>query len=358
MNTSDEGANRSIFRAILLFAAVLIILWMLHFLASILLPLLFAILLAIVFAPLMLWLVKKGWGNASALTLTATSMIVLLIGLSVTVAYSFSRLIASFPDYAEDISTRMSEFPAYLSGEQHNIIDTYLTSSIDVNQIVNIITGIGLSITEFITGVCIIAVLAIFVLYEIVTVPTRYKTEHCKIPRFINQMSVLFTQLIDYMVVRTKINLLTGFGTMLGLYIIGIDFAYLWGICAFILAYIPYVGFTISLIPAAILGFIQFGITGVILVIAIFSVVNLLTDILLFPYIASEDLNLSPFIIFFSVFFFVFLLGPFSSLIAVPITMAIKILLEQYDDTKWIAVFMSGNSQKKKKVFRVSEPPQ
>ena len=343
MNTGNEGENRSIFKTILLFATVLIILWMLHFLASILMPLLFAILLAIIFAPLMLWFAKKGWGNASALALTATSMIVLLTGLIATIAYSFSRLIASFPQYADNISTRLSEFPAYTSEEYHTIIDTYLASSIDVNQIIHIVTGVGLSITELITGVCIIVVLAIFTLYEILTVPTRYKAEHCKIPRFVNQISILFTQLIDYMIVRTKINLFTGFGTMLGLYIIGIDFAYLWGICAFILAYIPYVGFTISLIPALILGFIQFGITGAILVIIIFSVVNLLTDILLFPYIASEDLNLSPFIVFFSVFFWAFIFGPFSSLIAVPITMAIKILLEQYDDTKWVAVFMSGN---------------
>jgi predicted PurR-regulated permease PerM len=150
------------------------------------------------------------------------------------------------------------------------------------------------------------------------------------------------------MVVRTKINFFTGFGTMIGLYIIGIDFAYLWGMCAFILAYIPYIGFAISLIPAAILGFIQFGITGFLLVIIVFTVVNLLTDTLLFPYIASEDLNLSPFIVFISVFFWAFILGPFSSLIAVPITMGIKIFLEQYNETKWIAVFMNGNSKKEK----------
>jgi len=106
-----------------------------------------------------------------------------------------------------------------------------------------------------------------------------------------------------------------GHGTRKILRFGNVDFAYLWGICAFILAYIPYIGFTISEIPAAILGFIQFGVTGIILVIIIFCVVNLLTDILLFPYVASEDLDLSPFVVFASAFFWAFIFWPFSSLI-------------------------------------------
>jgi predicted PurR-regulated permease PerM len=271
------------------------------------------------------------------------------VGLVATIGYSFSRLIASFPEYTDDIQMQMEKVSAYISPEMMAMLNEHIVSLINVSQIVSILAGIGASITEFFITISIIIVISIFILYDILTLPSRYKGEGGIVPKTIFHASGLFTQLIDYMVVRMKINLLTGFGTMIGLYIIGVDFAYLWGICAFILAYIPYIGFTISLIPAAILGFIQFGVTGVILVIIIFSVVNLLMDILLFPYIASEDLNLSPFIVFVSVFFWAFIFGPFSSFIAVPIMMGIKIFLEQYDDTKWIALFMSGKPNKKKK---------
>lgn len=347
MNIRDTSDRRSISKPIILFASIFIGLWVLHFMTPIILPLLFSILIASIFTPLMFWFVKKGCGNASALMLTTTSMIMLLSGLIATVGYSFSRLIGSIPEYTKHIEMQIAQLSEYLSPTQMEMLDTYF-SAIDMNQVVNFAAGIGASITEGIIIGCLIVVLAIFVLHEILTLPSRYKGEGCPIPQAASRFSILFAQLIDYMVVRTKINLFTGFGTMIGLYIIGIDFAYLWGICAFILAYIPYVGFTISLIPAIILGFMQFGIAGVILVIIILNVVNLLTDVLLFPYIASEDLNLSPFIVFTSVFFWGFILGPFSSLIAVPITMGIKIFLEQYDETKWIAVSMSGNSKKEK----------
>ncbi|MCL2460782.1 MAG: AI-2E family transporter [Euryarchaeota archaeon] len=319
----------------------------------IILPLLFAVLIAIIFTPLMQWFIKKGCRNALALILTSTSMLSLFVGLAATVGYSFSRLIAIFPEYADDIEMQIEQVSAYISPELLAMLNEYMPSTIDMTQVVSILTGIGASITEFFITAFIIIFLAIFILYEIITLPLRYKGENCAVPKAVSHVSTLFTQLIDYMVVRTKINFFTGFGTMIGLYIIGVDFAYLWGICAFILAYIPYIGFTISVIPAAILGFIQFGVTGVILVIIIFCVVNLLTDILLFPYVASEDLNLSPFVVFASVFFWAFIFGPFSSLIAVPITMGIKIFLEQYDETKWVALFMSGNSSKKKKPLKI-----
>ena len=346
LNISDK---RSISKPIILFTAIFIGLWGLHFMKPIILPLLFAILIASIFTPFMFWLVKKGCGNGTALTLTTASMITLLAGLIATVGYSFSHLIASLPDYTEDIRMQMAQLSEYISPNQMEMLDSYATSAIDVNQAVSFAAGIGTSITESIITGCITVALAIFVLHEILTLPSRYEGENCHIPQVALRVSTLFAQLINYMVVRTKINFFTGFGTMIGLYILGIDFAYLWGICAFILAYIPYIGFTISLIPAAILGFIQFGTPGVLLVIIIFTVVNLLTDVLLFPYIASEDLNLSPFIVFTSVFFWVFILGPFSSLIAVPITMGIKIFLEQYNETRWIAMFMNGNSKKEKR---------
>ena len=355
MGTSNDKERKQILKPIILVAAILISLWLLHYMTSIILPLLFAILIATIFTPVLFWFVKKGCGNALALFLTSTCMVVLLSGLIATVGYSFSRLIAAFPGYREDVAMQMSLISEYISPMQVGTFEEYIVSSINMNQVVGLAAGIGASITECIFIGCIIVVLSIFILYEILTLPSRYKEEDCIIPRGIFHASTLFTQLIDYMVVRTKINIFTGFGTMIGLYIIGIDFAYLWGICAFILAYIPYIGFTISLIPAAILGFIQFGITGVILVIIIFAVVNLLTDILLFPYIASEDLNLSPFVVFASVFFWAFIFGPFSSLIAVPITMGIKIFLEQYDETKWVAVFLSGNASKKKRVLGTNE---
>jgi len=349
MDICDDRESKSILRPIILFTAIVIGLWIVHLMTPIILPLLFAVLIAIIFTPLMHWFIKKGCGNASALILTATSVLFLFVGLAGTVGYSFSRLFASFPEYADDIEMQMEQISAYISPEIMTMLNEYITSAFDMAQIVSILARTGASITELIITAFIIIFLAIFILYEILTLPLRYKGENGVVPEVISHVSTLFTQLIDYMVVRTKINLITGLGTMIGLYIIGVDFALLWGICAFILAYIPYIGFTISVIPAAILGFIQFGVTGVILVIIIFCVVNLLTDILLFPYVASEDLNLSPFVVFASVFFWSFILGPFSSLIAVPITMGIKIFLEQYDETKWVALFMSGNSSKKKR---------
>jgi len=130
------------------------------------------------------------------------------------------------------------------------------------------------------------------------------------------------------MLLRTEINLVGGIGVAILLLLGGIDFALLWGLLFFLFGYIPYLGFYMAAIPPMLLGLFEYGPIGALGVLAGISIINLLIENVIFPSIAGKGLKLSPSIVFLSLFYWSYVLGTAGALIAVPLTMAVKLILE------------------------------
>ena len=128
--------------------------------------------------------------------------------------------------------------------------------------------------------------------------------------------------------------------------VIGIDHAVLWGLVAFFLNYIPNIGSIIASIPAIIIAFIQFNAFYAIIVAIIYLIVNVIMGSIIEPRYLGKELGLSTLIIFLSLKFWGWLLGPVGMLLSVPLTMIMKIALESNTDTRWIAIMLSRNINK------------
>jgi predicted PurR-regulated permease PerM len=122
----------------------------------------------------------------------------------------------------------------------------------------------------------------------------------------------------------------------------GVDFSLLWGLLAFLLNFIPNVGSIIAAIPAVLMALLQFGTTGALATLVVFVVVNTVIGTLLEPRIMGQRMNLSPLIVFVSLVFWGWLWGPLGMLLSVPLTMAIRIMLEGNEQTRPFAVLMAG----------------
>lgn len=146
-----------------------------------------------------------------------------------------------------------------------------------------------------------------------------------------------------YLGLKTLISFLTGLLVTIILTIAGVDFALLWGVLTFILNFIPTIGSIVATLPPIAITLFQSGSVGKTLVIAIllltiqFTVGNILE-----PKVMGSGLNLSPLIILFSLIFWGWLWGVPGMLLAVPLTGAIRIAMEQIDATKLIAVLVSN----------------
>ncbi|HXX07664.1 MAG TPA: AI-2E family transporter [Pseudolabrys sp.] len=146
-----------------------------------------------------------------------------------------------------------------------------------------------------------------------------------------------------YMIVRTTMSVLTGVVVWSFALVAGIELATAWGVIAFVLNYIPFIGPLIATVFPTLFALVQSGSWQ--LCLAVFACLNAIQFIIgsyLEPRIAGATLSISPFIVLFAVFFWSFLWGIAGAFIGVPIIIAILTVCERHKSTEWIASLLSG----------------
>ncbi len=145
----------------------------------------------------------------------------------------------------------------------------------------------------------------------------------------------------SYVVLNTVFGLAAAIMNTLLLWALGVDFALLWGVLSFLLSFLPNIGFVLALAPPALLALLQFGVARAVMVAIGFIVINTIVDNVIKPRFVGESLDLTPAVIVLSLVFWGWLLGPVGALLAVPLSIATKFLLEAFDDARWLAHLMS-----------------
>jgi predicted PurR-regulated permease PerM len=145
-----------------------------------------------------------------------------------------------------------------------------------------------------------------------------------------------------YVALKTVISLGTGVGVAVWLSIVGVDFPLLWGLLAFLLNYIPNIGSFIAAIPAVLLAFLQLGFGSTLAAAGGYLVINLVMANILEPRVMGYGVGLSTLVVFVSLIFWGWVLGPVGMLLSVPLTVIFRIVLETNDSTKWVAVLLGS----------------
>ena len=100
-------------------------------------------------------------------------------------------------------------------------------------------------------------------------------------------------------------------------------------------------------IPPTLLALIEFGPAGAVAVIAAVALIDAAAENLVLPRMAGRDLNLSPFVVLFSVVFWGFILGAVGIFLAIPLTIAVKLFLESWKETRWIGEIMGSGERER-----------
>ena len=156
------------------------------------------------------------------------------------------------------------------------------------------------------------------------------------------------SKLRRYMLVRTVMSIATGTLVWALSAAFGLRFAAEWGVIAFTLNYIPFMGpFVATLLPSAY-ALAQFGSPeSAILIFAGLNVIQFVIGSYIEPRVAGYALAMSPFLVLFSVFSWSFVWGIFGAFIGVPITIAILTFCAQFDSTRWIAEIFGAPGEAK-----------
>jgi predicted PurR-regulated permease PerM len=146
-----------------------------------------------------------------------------------------------------------------------------------------------------------------------------------------------------YLVLKTIFSLITGIFIWGWLALLGVDYALLWGLLAFLLNYVPNIGSIIAAIPAVLLALIQLGTIHALLAALGFGIVNVIIGSVVEPRFMGHGLGLSALVVFLSLVFWGWVLGPVGMLLSVPLTMILKIAFESNEETRWLAVMLGSD---------------
>ena len=151
------------------------------------------------------------------------------------------------------------------------------------------------------------------------------------------------TAIRRYIALKTVISLGTGIAIAIWMAVLSVDYPILWGALAFLLNYVPNIGSFIAAIPAVLLALLQLGVGSALVAGLGFLVVNVFFANIIEPRIMGYGVGLSTLVVFCSLVFWGWVLGPVGMLLSVPLTAMFRIVLGTNESTRWIAVMLGSD---------------
>ena len=329
-------------RFLFILACLVVIVYGLQFAAPILLPSALALFLAVLSLPVMAWLVNRRIPSGFA-TLITVLVNVAVIGLLILLASpSVAELQDNLDQYAFDLQERWGQLMAWMENSTGVDLSDYLTVGIiDPGAVVDIARGTIGRIAQFLSTTFLVFLIMAFMLSEATVFPKKFRYISGARAGDEDRFTKIATEIQSYLGIKTVVSLATGLVLGIWAYALGLDFFVLLGMIAFLLNYVPTVGSIIAAIPAILLSVITFGaLFHVILVAGGYIAVNIIVGNIIEPRWMGRSLGLSTLVVILSLLFWGWAWGPLGALLSVPLTVGVKILLENTEDLRWMAILL------------------
>jgi predicted PurR-regulated permease PerM len=329
-------------RVLLTLAALVVVVAGMRVAEPIITPFLLALFITTIVAPPMFSLQRRGIPKGVAMFLVLTVFLVLGALLIVLVGNSVNDFATRLPDYQQRLKGYLDGAGAFLENLgiplSRNMLDDFVDPSKAMGLFATTLKGLG----GVLSNAFLIFFTVVFLLLEANGFSAKLRASlgdpEKSYPRF-----VYFSEsLQQYLVIKGVTSLVTAVMVAVPLAIMGLDFALLWGVLMFILNYIPNIGPIIAAVPAVLLGLVQLGFFPALLVAGVYLAANTIMGNIVEPRLMGRGVGLSTLVVFLSLVFWGWVLGPVGMLLSVPLTMAVKIALESSEDSRGIAVLL-GN---------------
>lgn len=308
--------------------------------ASLLVPFLLALFLSVLIAAPFSWLQRKG--------LPAGVALLIVLGLLIAVVFLVGRLVgtsvqdfySNLPVYQTRLQDMTAGFLAWLGGMgipvSSELVSGYLDPRKAMSLVADMLNGMG----KLLTNSFLILVTVIFIMLEAAGFSDKWRVASANAEASLGRFRSASENINRYMGIKTLTSLATGIASAIWLAILGVDYPVLWGVLAFLLNFVPNIGSIIAAVPPVVLALVQLGPVSAVLTAAGFLVVNIAIGTFLEPRFMGRGLGLSTLVVFLCLVFWGWVLGPVGMLLSVPLTITIKIVLDSYEETRWMAVML------------------
>jgi predicted PurR-regulated permease PerM len=334
-NNSQQGI-----RFLVIAAALVIIVWGINQAQSGLASFLVAVFLAVIGTPPVLWLERKRIPSVVAVLLVVAGMITILVIVGVVVGTSVNSFYAQLPVYQTRLQEQVLAFQTFWETKGISGTDKILLGYVNPGAVMSMTARLLAGLGSTLSNIVLILITVAFILLEASSFPVKLRTVLGHSKQAFPQFTRFVGDIERYMIIKTAISLTAGILIGIWLFILGVDFPVLWGFLAFLLHYVPNVGFLIAAIPAVLLTLIQLGIGSASFATVGYLTINFVLGNMVEPKLMGRRLGLSTLVVFLSLVFWGSLLGPVGMVLCIPLTMTLKFAFENNKGTRWIAVLL------------------
>jgi predicted PurR-regulated permease PerM len=324
-------------RTVLVLAAVIIIIAGMKQSASLLVPFLLSVFIAVLSLPAMNALERFGLSAGVSLLTVILGVFIAGLMLSLLIGNSIDEFSRSLPQYQQQITVYKNQVISRLAGIGVEIPESVGSDMLDPNAAMRLLSSIFRSFGSVLTNSFLIFITVIFILLEAKSFSKKFAQISDEKSQFVDDF---VGKLNGYMGIKTWTSVITGVLVTLLLWSLGVDNARLWGVMAFLLNYVPNIGSIIAAVPAVLLALVQLGPATALLTALGYLVINIIIGSVLEPRFMGKGLGLSTLVVFLSLVFWGWVLGPVGMLLSVPLTITVKLALDSKPETRWLGVLL------------------
>jgi AI-2 transport protein TqsA len=328
---------------------------------SIITPVLLALFISIICIQPITWLEKRRIPRWLALSVVALGLVLIFFGFTILIGGTVSFFVSSVTKYESMLVDISNNFIQYLNKQGLSIPQDKLSNLIQTAKIFELTSGALTELLRLIGNAFLIFLIIIFILMEFSSFSVKAKAILGFTDKSISYLSTITRNTRHYLVIKTAVCLTNGILIYIAMLIIGVDYPLLWATVAGLMNYIPNIGSIFATIPAVLFALIQLGIGGAVWTLGSFVIIHNVLGNFIEPKILGRGLGLSALVVLLSLLFWGYLLGPVGMFLSVPFTMTIKIVLEQNERTRWLAILLGTPVEAKiylrqKELIKKSDP--
>ena len=330
-------------KMVIMLGMLVIILTGIRFAADIIVPFILALFLAVIINPLVQ--LRCRVPRVLAISLLIGLIVMLAIVLLASLGTSLNELARTLPQYRNYLYEPMQTIAPWLQRMGFTVSVVELNKYIDPNAVMTLVTSLLTQLSNAMSSIFLLLLTVVFMLLEVPQLPAKLQQLMSRPVEGMGAIQRAIDSVSHYLVLKTAISLITGLVVWGMLVLLDVRFAFMWGLLAFALNYIPNIGSVLAAIPPILQVLVFGGLYEALVVLAGYLIVNLVFGNILEPRIMGRGLGLSTLVVFLSLIFWGWLLGPVGMLLSVPLTIIVKIALEQTSGGQSIAFLLSDVSK-------------
>jgi AI-2 transport protein TqsA len=322
-------------------AAVVVIVAGLRAASSLFVPFLLAGFIGLLCAPALFWLRDRGLPTALALIVVLAGLLGIGAVFGGLVGGSINEFTRALPSYQERFGSVIASITAALAGFGIDFgTSTSETNPFDPQAALGLVGNLAGNLGSLLNNAFLLFLTICFILLEASSFPHKVREAFGDSPEIEDRMAEIGESIRRYLAIKTLTSMLTGFIAYGALMLLGVKFAPLWGLIAFLLNFVPAVGSVIAAVPAVALALVDNGPETAALVTLCYVGINIVIGNFLEPRVMGEGMGLSPLIVVASLVFWGWVLGPVGMVLAVPLTVILRITLGSQPSTRWVSVLL------------------